>query len=274
MTNIAIEKIVDLDIDSFAAVEGRDGPQWKVTCSVPWSKPEYKQTFWFDRDAGSPPPEPGRYRCKLGRGGEPFVKKDGSAGDGSKDYHYNWFLNEFGLDPAVVATRDVPDPTPAQAHDENAKRASVAPQPLPAGTPPPFDVTRNSIERQTVFKAAVDLVISGEAADGKALEKPVESVQDLADDLWPVLQGIGNTAQDAPESSQAQRDFASMAKANGWTREQVRGALGMSATDFVQTPEPPKTPFEVNARWQSALDKCLKALTPDGKGTDAEKLPW
>ena len=311
MTNqIPPEKTIDLTIDSFAAVQGRDGPQWKLTCSVPWSKPEYKSSFYIDREEGAAPPEPGLYRCLLRRSAAPYTNRNtGVQGDGSVEWHYNWYMNEFALDPETHAVRDSPSPTPAQAHDENAKRQAVTPHPLPPGTPPPLDVTRNSIERQVVFKAAVDIVVAAiDQSPNAPMDEHAMNINAISNMLWPVLQGIGNPSPDAvagPESdepplygtgmlptpppetqdapddglSEAVREFRELATKHGWTGTMVKKWTGMSSQEYVNREPAPTNQFEIDGRWRDLTANCMDAWSktvqpPAEDDQEKEPLPW
>jgi hypothetical protein len=103
-------------------------------------------------------------------------------------------------------TTDAPAPAPTQQ--------ASAPSPAPAAANPPFpaaiaDPRQHSFERQTVFKAAVDLAIAVTMGNRSArtpkgsgevtLLGSVIDIEELASELWPVLQGIGpDPVSDAP----------------------------------------------------------------------------
>ena len=279
-----MEKIVDLYIAEFAAVQGRDGPQWKMTCAVPWSKPEYKKTFYTTREEGSAPPAAATYRCRLGRSADVYTKKDGTpGGDGSHAYDYNWYMNEFGMDTEAVSARDVPTATPAPDHSEGAKREAVTPLRLPSGTPPPFDPIQHSIWQSVVFQGAIQLA--------KALEYPApqeclsficEVTGSPGENLWDVLQGIGNTPQDATGAPQAngqpatasetpklahtpvnaKQEFVDTVKEHGWSREFVTKTLGMPVDEYVD--RAPSNGQRVDW-WRSATASCMEAWSQSGQ---------
>ena len=108
--------------------------------------------------------------------------------DGSLDWMYRWRIAQR----ADFHCPDAPEPPQTQN--------IVQPTPMaPAGavngsTPSPsFDVTRNSIERQTVFKAAASLVVATDLVD-QSPDVILGRVRDLTVELWVILQNIGSEA--------------------------------------------------------------------------------
>ena len=308
MTTNAIEKIVDVEVGAVVADTGNRGPQWKLVGARIPALSQYQKDYWIDSE-GVEQPAPGTYRCRIGRG-KLLNNRDGTPKDGTHDYDYRWYINAFGLDPNVAVTRDVPTQTLALDMSETAKRQAVTPHPLPPGTPPPLDVTRNSIERQVVFKAAVDIAVAllPMAQDENAVTRVDLTVQAYTILLWPVLQGIGNPSPDAvaaPESdepplygtgmlptpppetqdapddglSEAVREFRELATKHGWTGTMVKKWTGMSSQEYVNREPAPTNQFEIDGRWRDLTANCMDAWSktvqpPAEDDQEKEPLPW
>ena len=275
MNNNIAEKIVDVEIEHAIADTGNRGPQWKLPEAMIRTLSKFPSTYWIDRKDGDSPPAPGTYRSRIVRG----RLKDGKTGQ--YDNHYRWYIQDFGLDPNVVSARDVPTPTPTQAwqNADHTTSGSIRTswQPVPAGTPP-IDVKRNSIERQVVFKAAVDLLaVYPDLLHGSTDAAVIESMWELTEKLWLVFEGIGvdeAATEDGPATPQwtaGERDYRDTATTFKWTGTQVKKWLGMTYADWVAQG---KNEFEQEARRKSALESCMAAyLFEQEARRNAENTP-
>ena len=274
MNNNISEKIVDVEIEHAIADTGNRGPQWKLPEAMIRTLSKFPSTYWIDRKDGDSPPAPGTYRSRIVRG----RLKDGKTGQ--YDNHYRWYIQDFGLDPNVVSARDVPTPTPTQAwqNADHTTSGSIRTswQPAPVGTPP-IDVTRNSIERQVVFKAAVDIFVANWIKRGDGYDPVAADIQALTERLWPVLKGIGvdeAATEDGPATTQwtaGERDYRDTATTFKWTGTQVKKWLGMTYADWVAQG---KNEFEQEARRKSALESCMAAYNFEQEARrNAENTP-
>ena len=186
-------------VHSVASVEGNWGPQWEL--GLQWSFSKFQTRGWVNNDGSTSMPVAGQtYPCLLERG-QLSQRQSGPPYDGSADFMWRWKIIEFNTD------QDAPAPT-QQLEGQASPRQTGGHQ---AATPNPLsnsDPHQHSIERQVVFKAAVDIwagwlqhtpynkadPASFAAADEAAV------IEDIAATLWPVLQNIGQDAPAGPES--------------------------------------------------------------------------
>ena len=136
-------------VKEVSAVEGRNGPQWKVQMELSWS--QYPVAFWLDQAVVDMPKADEQHKCTFGRGALMPPGKNGAPKDPAYDYNYKWYINSWDVDADVPV--DVPSYTPA-AHTNNTPHT---PADLAA---PGLDPTRMSIERQVAFKGVIELVTS------------------------------------------------------------------------------------------------------------------
>jgi len=188
-----VQKRVNLTINGVAHVQGNRGEQWEIQIKYPFSQYATKQ--WVDKDGYNAEPIVGEtYPCIITRGEITTEKKTGEPYDGEKDWMWRWRITEWNTDSPAPA----PVAQPAQqASTPGAQPA--APNPLFPDETMKDDHPRkrDGIERTVVFKAAVDIhvamgILSPDNPEAMAL------LAALADDLWVVLQNIG---QDAPAAT-------------------------------------------------------------------------
>ena len=132
-------------VTEVSAVEGRNGPQWKVTMDVSWS--QYPAFFWLDQAVVDMPNPNEQHKCTFGRG----ALKDGK--DAAYDYNYKWYINAWDVDESVPVDGPSYNP-PAPYVGAGGEHAHTN------GTQPPPDMRAVSIERQVAFKGAIELVTS------------------------------------------------------------------------------------------------------------------
>jgi len=187
---------MQITLRSAAPAADRQGkPQWELRVQDPFStNSDYETKFWIAANEGETAPPPAVYWCILTQGQMKTSKDPSRPFDGSLDWMWRWRIAQR----ADFHCPDAPEPPQTQN--------VVQPTPMaPAGavngsTPSPsFDVTRNSIERQTVFKAAASLVVATDLVD-QSPEVILGRVRDLTVELWVILQNIGSEAPPATES--------------------------------------------------------------------------
>jgi hypothetical protein len=185
---------------------GKSGPQWELKVVWPWSK--FDGPAWIDREEGDRPPGPGIYRCLVERGN----LKEGK--DAGRDWNYQWRIIEFN----IAAQTTTPADTPTNGASEYR------------------DPTRDSIEKQTCLKAAVEIAVA-EIATGKVTYSRGIVLED-AQRFYDWLSGAPERAtapleppKEAIEGTQS-TEQQSLALLNrhrmeeGWTFADVRRFLG------------------------------------------------
>ena len=196
-TQNLVQRKMQITLNSAAPAADRQGnPQWELRCADPFSmKPEYETKYWIPAVEGEQPPPPAVYWCILTQGQMKTSRDPARPYDGSLDWMYRW----------RIAQRDHFHCPDASEPPQTQNVVQPAPPMAPAGavngsTPSPsFDVTRNSIERQTVFKAAASLVVATDLVD-QSPEVILGRVRDLTVELWVILQNIGSEAPPATEN--------------------------------------------------------------------------
>jgi len=188
-TQNLVQRKMQITLRSAAPAADRQGkPQWELRVQDPFStNSDYETKFWIAANEGETAPPPAVYWCILTQGQMKTSKDPSRPFDGSLDWMWRWRIAQR----ADFHCPDAPEPPQTQN--------IVQPTPMtPVGatngsTPSPsFDVTRNSIERQTVFKAAASLVVATDLVD-QSPEVILGRVRDLTVD-------IGSEAPPATES--------------------------------------------------------------------------
>jgi hypothetical protein len=199
MTTETIQKRVNLQVTGVAHVEGNRGPQWEITIKYPFSQYATKQ--WVDKDGDNTEPIVGEtYPCIITRGEITTEKKTGEPYDGEKDWMWRWRITEWNTDSPAPAAQPAP-----QASTPSA--GTAAPKTLPPDDYQLAEMRKtNGIERSVVFKAAVDIYVSMGSASTDNPEA-IGLLAALAEDLWGVLQNIGQGAtQHAPAAPESDVD--------------------------------------------------------------------
>ena len=201
-TQNLVQRKMQITLNSAAPAADRQGnPQWELRCADPFSmNSSYEAKFWIPANEGEQPPPPAVYWCILTQGAMKVNTKPPKEGGPIQPYNgfYDWMWR-WSIDsrdhfhcpdaPEPPQTQNIAQPTPmAPAGAVNGSTPS-----------PSFDVTRNSIERQTVFKAAASLVVATDLVD-QSPEVILGRVRDLTVELWVILQNIGSEAPVATES--------------------------------------------------------------------------
>lgn len=165
-----------VEVRSVAETQGRDGPQWEVRYTVPWSK--YPAKSWLDRAPEIAKPEPGHYTALLERG-RLLDNKDGKPHDGSQDWMYRWNLRQL-KPPAQLPNGAAEQPAPTRDDQQYADR----------------DARREwSIHRQVALKAAVEWSQGRDASVPDVLETAAIFHQ------W--LEQLSDAPQDADQPIEA-----------------------------------------------------------------------
>ena len=196
-TQNLVQRKMQITLNSAAPAADRQGnPQWELRCADPFSmKPEYETKYWIPAKEGEQPPPPAVYWCILTQGAMKVSKDQARPYDGSRDWMYRW----------RIAQRDhfhCPDASePPQTQNVVSPAPMASAGAVNGSTPSPsFDVTRNSIERQTVFKGAVEAIVATDLVDQtpEVILGRIASIAgvppEYAGDLWTILQHIGSEA--------------------------------------------------------------------------------
>ena len=195
-TQNLVQRKMQITLRSAAPAADRQGkPQWELRVQDPFStNSDYETKFWIAANEGETAPPPAVYWCILTQGQMKTSKDPSRPYDGSLDWMWRWRIAQRAdfhcpEAPEPPQTQNVVQPTPmAPVGATNGSTPS-----------PSFDVTRNSIERQTVFKAAASLVVATDLVD-QSPEVILGRVRDLTVELWVILQNIGSEALPPTES--------------------------------------------------------------------------
>ena len=199
-TQQIVQRKMQITLRSAAPAADRQGkPQWELRVQDPFStNSDYETKFWIAANEGETAPPPAVYWCILTQGQMKTSKDPSRPFDGSLDWMWRWRIaqrSDFHCPdaPEPPQTQNIAQPTPmAPAGAVNGSTPS-----------PSFDVTRNSIERQTVFKAAASLVVATDLVD-QSPEVILGRVRDLTVELWNILQNIGqNIGSEAPPPTES-----------------------------------------------------------------------
>jgi len=199
-TQNLVQRKMQITLRSAAPAADRQGkPQWELRVQDPFStNSDYETKFWIAANEGETAPPPAVYWCILTQGQMKTSKDPSRPFDGSLDWMWRWRIaqrSDFHCPdaPEPPQTQNIVQPTPmAPAGAVNGSTPS-----------PSFDVTRNSIERQTVFKAAASLVVATDLVD-QSPEVILGRVRDLTVELWDILQNIGqNIGSEAPPPTES-----------------------------------------------------------------------
>ena len=208
-TQNLVQRKMQITLNSAAPAADRQGnPQWELRCADPFSmNSTYEAKFWIPANEGEQPPPPAVYWCILTQGAMKVSKDQARPYDGSRDWMYRW----------RIAQRDhfhCPDASePPQTQNVVSPAPMASAGAVNGSTPSPsFDVTRNSIERQTVFKGAVEAIVATDLVDQtpEVILGRIASIAgvppEYAGDLWTILQNIGSEAP-APTENVEMEDF-------------------------------------------------------------------
>ena len=191
-----------------ADYQGRPDTQWELRCVDPFStNSTYETKYWIPAKEGERPPGAATYWVILTQHDMKVNIKPPKEGGPIQPYNglYDWMW-KWRID-----SRDhfnCPDATEPEFQQNVVQPTPMAPAVAVNGsTPSPsFDVTRNSIERQTVFKGAVEATVATDLVDQspEVILGRIASIAGVppehAGDLWTILQHIGSEAPVTPES--------------------------------------------------------------------------
>ena len=199
-TQQIVQRKMQITLNSAAPAADRQGnPQWELRCADPFStNSTYEAKFWIAAKDGEQPPPPAVYWCILTQGALKINTKPPKEGGPIQPYNgfYDWMWR-WRID-----SRDhfnCPDAKEPEFQQNVVQPTPMAPVGAVNGSTPSFDVTRNSIERQTVFKAAASLVVATDLVD-QSPEVILGRVRDLTVELWNILQNIGSEAPPPTEN--------------------------------------------------------------------------
>lgn len=162
---------VSVEIVSCAAVEGRDGDQWKLEMKIPSFRTKFTLFTWLDQSEYPQGIKLGTYQCILKRG----VQKEGS--DPKWESNFRWWIQSFDADPN-------------QATGDRRQRIPATNVPSPSSSPP-ADPIQHSIRQSVVLQEAVKLFISKPEFDGLSIPLMQAKLVELTAGLWPLYQNIG-----------------------------------------------------------------------------------
>ena len=206
-TQNLVQRKMQITLNSAAPAADRQGnPQWELRCADPFSmNSTYEAKFWIPANEGEQPPPPAVYWCILTQGTMKTSKDPARPYDGSRDWMWRWRIAQR----ADFHCPDAPEPPQTQNIAQPTPMASVGA--VNGSTPSPsFDVTRNSIERQTVFKGAVEAIVATDLVDQtpEVILGRIASIAgvppEYAGDLWTILQNIGSEAPAPAENVEAE----------------------------------------------------------------------
>jgi hypothetical protein len=202
MTTQLDQRKMQITVKGAMLTSDRNGnPQWEVQAADPFSSnPDYVTKYWIPAKNGETGPPPAVYWCILTRGQLKTAPEGKEAYGGHLDWMWRWRI----ASRADFNAPDAPEPPrleriapPAQAQSNGV--------PSQAPAPAQYDVTRNSIERQVVFKASVDLTVAFMSDPGADPDlRPRDVLLEWTEYLWPILQSIGlpadqGNAETAPD---------------------------------------------------------------------------
>lgn len=196
MTQVVEGRVLVTLTEEAVAVQGRDGPQWKLKVQYPWS--QYPQDTWIDQGGegseGDNRPQAGEYWCMVRRG----LLLDGK--DGTREFHYRHWINSIGVDDAVPEYPVMGGgdrPTSAAIHSPSSAQHSVKVDETPFRDP-----TRDSIERQVALKEARLFFGEVDGTEGH-IEQLTATILGVADDFYAWLSRTEAVAAEvAPKSAQ------------------------------------------------------------------------
>ena len=202
-TQNLVQRKMQITLRSAAPAADRQGkPQWELRVQDPFStNPDYETKFWIAANEGETAPPPAVYWCILTQGQMKTSKDPSRPYDGSLDWMWRWRIAQR----ADFHCPEAPEPPQTQNIVSPAPMASAGA--VNGSTPSPsFDVTRNSIERQTVFKGAVEAIVATDLVDQtpEVILGRIASIAGVppehAGDLWTILQHIGSEAPPVTEN--------------------------------------------------------------------------
>ena len=194
-TQNLVQRKMQITLRSAAPAADRQGkPQWELRVQDPFStNSDYETKFWIAANEGETAPPPAVYWCILTQGQMKTSKDPSRPFDGSLDWMWRWRIAQR----ADFHCPDAPEPPQTQNVVQPTPMAPVGA--TNGSAPSPLDVKQNSIERQTVFKAAASLVVATDLVD-QSPEVILGRVRDLTVELWTILQNIGSEAPPPTES--------------------------------------------------------------------------
>ena len=194
-TQNLVQRKMQVTLRSAAPAADRQGnPQWELRCIDPFSAKGYETNYYISAVEGENGPGAAIYWCILTQVGLKTPQDPEKKYDGSYDWMWKWRIqtrDHFNCPDAKepeFQQNIVQTMAPVEATAVNGVGTSY--------TPPAYPTTS---ERQSVFNAAVALVVATDLVD-KDREIILERVRDVAPDLWTILQNIGSEAPVAPES--------------------------------------------------------------------------
>ena len=103
-----------------STVEGRNGPQWALTVTWPWTIGQHTDTVWLEKSEYPDEPTGGTYHVAVAHR-TVKNKADGGQHDGSQRWMWNWQILRF-------IDQHAPAPTAASAQAEAPTTAATNPQ--------------------------------------------------------------------------------------------------------------------------------------------------
>ena len=138
-----------------STVEGRNGPQWALTVTWPWTIGLNTDSVWLEKSEYPHEPTPGTYPVAVEHR-TVKNKKEGGQHDGSQPWMWNWRVVRF----------IGPQPTVSSQADRTEKRQTNG-----ASTPATWEEqTVRGYDLGMAFNKAVDIVIAESARRTQAGE--------------------------------------------------------------------------------------------------------
>lgn len=147
-------------IKTIAETSGRDGPQWELKVTWPWTVDANQDTIWLDQKQFSKPTL-GTQQVVVARKSKKR-NKERVEYDGHMDWMWNWNIIEFGVDGSLPPnTTGNGHQQPQQGPPANPSSDYVSPESPPkpdSEDPPPKDTIQTRIELGMAFNQACALV--------------------------------------------------------------------------------------------------------------------
>jgi len=195
-TQNLVQRKMQVTLNSAAPAADLNGrPQWELRCVDPFSAKGYEAKYYISAVEGETPPPAAVYWCLITQGALKISTDPARPYDGS----FPWMFKQKIERADFNISADAPEPPPVQNIVQTMAPVEATAVNGVVGTsytPPAYPTTS---ERQSVFNAAVALVVATDLVD-KDREIILERVRDVAPDLWTILQHIGSEAPVAPES--------------------------------------------------------------------------
>ena len=105
-----------------STVMGRDGPQWELDVTWPWTVGQNSDRIWLEKSQYPDEPGAGQYNVEVRSRGLK-TKRDGGQHDGTRRWMHNWQLVRFAVGSSDQPSRSVPPPQETEAPPQHTEPA-------------------------------------------------------------------------------------------------------------------------------------------------------